>query len=186
MSQLCRACVSTYVLIATGSTSVAIESACSEGTASLPFAKTINHGDQHMSTATGFTGGCACDAIRYQTTADPVLMLHCHCRDCQRASGGPFSSFIIVPAETFKLMQGSLRFHASPSEMGGMTRRGFCPDCGAPVVVKPDAVPQFVAIRTASLDDPSWYKPQMDVWISDAHPWDEMNSALPKFERYPQ
>jgi hypothetical protein len=25
---------------------------------------------------------------------------------------------------------------------GGMTRRGFCPDCGAPVVVKPDAVPQ--------------------------------------------
>jgi hypothetical protein len=56
------------------------------------------------------------------------------------------------------------RFHASPSEKAGMTRRGFCPDCGAPVVVKPDAVPQFVAIRTASLDDPSWFKPQMDVW----------------------
>ena len=67
-----------------------------------------------------------------------------------------------------------------------MTRRGFCPDCGAPVVVKPDAVPQFVAIRTASLDDPSWFKPQMDVWTCDAHPWDEMNPALPKLEKYPQ
>src|SRR5215208_4320978 len=84
-----------------------------------------------MSTTSVFTGGCACEAIRYETTAEPVLMLHCHCRDCQRASGGPFSSFVIVPTEAFKLLQGELRFHASPSEMGGMTRRGFCPDCGA-------------------------------------------------------
>ena len=60
-------------------------------------------------------------------------MLHCHCRDCQRASGGPFSSFVIVPSEAFKLLQGSPRFHGSPSEMGGQTHRGFCPECGAPV-----------------------------------------------------
>ena len=73
-----------------------------------------------------FTGGCACGAIRYESIAEPVMMLHCHCRDCQRASGGPFSSFVIVPAEAFKLLQGSPRFHASPSERGGMTRRGFC------------------------------------------------------------
>jgi hypothetical protein len=139
-----------------------------------------------MGTGTAFTGGCACDGIRYQATAEPVLMLHCHCRDCQRASGGPFSSFVIVPADAFKLMQGSLRFHASPSEMGGMTRRGFCPDCGSPIVVRPDSQPQIVAIRTASLDDPTWFNPQMDVWISDAHTWDEMNPAQPKFEKYPQ
>ena len=66
-----------------------------------------------------------------------------------------------------------------------MTRRGFCPDCGSPVVVKPDAAPQFVGIRTASLDDPSWFNPQMDAWTSDAHPWDLMNPTLPKFEKYP-
>ena len=139
-----------------------------------------------MNTTKAFTGGCACEAIRYDTTAEPVLMLHCHCRDCQRASGGPFSSFVIVPSEAFKLLLGSLRFHASPSEMGGMTRRGFCPDCGAPVMVRADDVPQFVAIRTASLDDASWLNPQMDVWTSDAHRWDHMNPALPKFEKYSQ
>jgi hypothetical protein len=133
-----------------------------------------------------FTGQCACGAIRYESTATPVAMLHCHCSDCQRASGGPFSSLVVVPAESFKLLQGSPRFHPSPSEMGGMTRRGFCPDCGAPVVVRPDAAPQIVAIRTTSLDDPSWFKPQMDVWTSDAHPWDEMNSALPRHEKYAQ
>jgi hypothetical protein len=132
-----------------------------------------------------FSGGCACGAIRYESTGQPMLMLHCHCRDCQRASGGPFSSYVIVPKEAFKLTRGEPRFHASPSEAGGMTRRGFCSDCGAPVVVRPDAQPQLVAIRTASLDDPSSFNSQMDVWTSDAHAWDHMNPELPKFEKYP-
>jgi hypothetical protein len=83
-------------------------------------------------------------------------------------------------------LQGSPRFHASPSEAGGKTRRGFCPECGTPVVVKADAVPHIAAIRTASVDDPSWFTPEMDVWTSDAHPWDQMNPKLPKFEKYPQ
>ena len=135
---------------------------------------------------TPFSGGCACGAICYESKAAPVLMLHCHCRDCQQSSGGPFSSFVIVPADAFKLSQGALRFHDSPSHAGGKTHRGFCPDCGSPIVAKSDPVPQFVAIRTASLDDPSWFNPQMDVWTSDAHLWDEMNPALPKFEKYPK
>src|SRR3979411_1156232 len=112
---------------------------------------------------TPFLGRCACGAIRYECTAEPVLMLHCHCRDCQRSSGGPFSSFVIVPTEAFKVPQGSLGFHDSPSEAGGKTHRGFCPDCGSPIVVNADAAPQFAAIRTASLDDPSWFNPHMDV-----------------------
>jgi hypothetical protein len=132
------------------------------------------------------TGGCACGAIRYESTAEPMLMFHCHCRDCQRSSGGPFTSFVIVPAEACKLLQGSLRFHDSPSHRGGKTHRGFCADCGSPVLAKTDANPDIVAIRTASLDDPGSFNLQMDVWTSDAHPWDQMNPALPKFEKYPQ
>ena len=132
------------------------------------------------------TGGCACGAIHYETTAEPVVMFHCHCRDCQRASGGPFTSFVIVPAEAFRFSQGSVRFHDSPSHRGGKTHRGFCADCGSPILAKTDANPDIVAIRTASLDDASWFNPQMDVWTSDAHPWDQMNPALPKFEKYPQ
>lgn len=134
---------------------------------------------------TPFSGGCACGAIRYESTAEPVLMLHCHCRDCQRASGGPFSSYVIVPAKAFKLLQGSLRFHASPSEAGGQTHRGFCPECGGPVQVVTDSQPDIVAIRTASLDNPSGFTLQMDVWTLDAHPWDQMNPTLPKFQKYP-
>ena len=51
---------------------------------------------------------------------------------------------------------------------------------------KPEMLPQIVAIRTASLDDPGWFASQMDVWTSDAHAWDHMNPALPKFAKYPE
>jgi hypothetical protein len=38
--------------------------------------------------ATSFSGGCACGALRYECEMDPVFSWNCHCRDCQRASGG--------------------------------------------------------------------------------------------------
>src|SRR5262249_56703917 len=106
----------------------------------------------------------------YESIAEPVRMFHCHCRDCQRASGGPYSSYVVVPAKAFKLLQGSLRYYPSPSERGGMTRRGFCPDCGSPVAVKPDAAPQLVGVRNARLGDPNWFNPQVDTLASDRQP----------------
>lgn len=131
------------------------------------------------------TGGCACGAVRYESTAGPVMMLQCHCRDCQRSSGGPFASFVVVPETAFRILQGSLRFHSSPSAMGGQTHRGFCPECGCPVQGRPDGVPGIVAIRAASLDEPEGFQPQMDVWTADAQPWDLMEPGLPKFDHYP-
>jgi hypothetical protein len=35
-------------------------------------------------------GGCACGAIRYSLTEEPLIVHACHCRDCQRMTGGPF------------------------------------------------------------------------------------------------
>jgi hypothetical protein len=35
------------------------------------------------------------------------------------------------------------------------------------------------------MDDQAGFDPQMDVWVSDAQPWVQMNPALPKFDFYP-
>ena len=111
------------------------------------------------------------------------MMLHCHCRDCQRSSGGPFSSFVVVPTEAFKLSQGSLRFHDSPSHASGKTHRGFCPECGSPILGLEPSHCRDQNWRTLMIRAGSTRK--VDVRTSDAHPWDEMNPALRKFEKYP-
>jgi len=35
------------------------------------------------------------------------------------------------------------------------------------------------------LDDQSWFRPQMDFFVSDVQAWDQMDPAIPKYELYP-
>jgi hypothetical protein len=135
---------------------------------------------------TPFTGGCACGAIRYECTAEPMVMFQCHCRDCQRASGGPHSCVVIVPAKSFKLTQGSLRYHFTQSAAVGRHKRGFCGDCGSRISGGENAegTTQIVGINASSLDDPSWFRPKFDIFTSDAQPWDYLDPARPKYKEY--
>jgi hypothetical protein len=135
---------------------------------------------------TPFTGGCVCGAVRYECTARPdeIEMFKCHCRDCQRVSGGPYSPVVFVPLNTFKLTRGALRYFNTGEAMNH--KRGFCPECGSRVTGGQDpAGSTHVGMTASSLDDPSEFKPVLDMWVSDAQPWDTMDPALPKFEQTP-
>jgi hypothetical protein len=49
----------------------------------------------------------------------------------------------------------------------------------------PPFAPDLMVILASSLDDPSIFKPGMDIYISSAQPWDHMNPALQKFPKMP-
>jgi hypothetical protein len=129
-----------------------------------------------------FTGGCACGAIRYEVSADPIVMFNCHCRDCQKTTGGPYTPVFYVPAKAFKITKGSPKYFDTTSEMVGENQRSFCPKCGSRLFGGKSEQGQGIA--ASSLDDPSLYKPQFEIWTSDAQPWDHMDPKLPKFEKY--
>jgi hypothetical protein len=114
-------------------------------------------------------------------------MFQCHCRDCQRASGGVGAFALLVPREAFKFTKGTPRYHFTQSEMGFQHKRGFCPDCGSRLTGGEDAGGSFpfAGINAASLDDPSWFRPKYHIFASDAQPWDRMDPAIPKYDRYP-
>jgi len=133
-----------------------------------------------------FTGGCSCGAVRYECTAEPIMMFKCHCRDCQQVTGGGLAPAVLVSPEAFRLTRGQLRYHFTPSLARGKHKRGFCPECGSRITGGEfeGGESQFVGIVAGSLDDPSWFHPQMDIFVSDAQPWDQMDPAIPKFEQY--
>jgi hypothetical protein len=135
---------------------------------------------------TPFTGGCACGAIRYTCSAEPFASLNCHCRDCQRASGSAFAAVLIVPVAAFSLTKGEPTYYDVKADSGNNMSRGFCGKCGAPVFIQHTRItpgPAVVVIQAASLDDPSWFQPIIDIYTSRAQPWDFMNPALQKFEK---
>lgn len=128
------------------------------------------------------TGGCACSAIRYEVTAEPIAMFNCHCRDCQRASGGPYTAVVYVPAKAFKITQGTPCFYNTPSKAMGHNKRGFCRECGSRLFG--GITDQGYGITASSLDEPILFSPQFDIFTSDAQSWDHMDPKLPKFETY--
>lgn len=135
---------------------------------------------------TPFTGGCQCGAVRYTCTARPeeIQMFNCHCRDCQRLSGGAYTPVVYVPAHTFTLTRGTLRHNLTPGE-AGEHKRGFCPECGSRVTGGEGPGSTGIGMTAASLDDPSWFRPALDMWTIDAQPWDPLPAERPRFEKYP-
>lgn len=132
------------------------------------------------------TGGCACGAVRYEYDAEPRLALNCHCRDCQRASGTAYAAILRVPAATFTVTKGEPKFYTITSDSGNSVSRGFCAECGSPLFSRLSGMSDVVGVRVSSLDDPSHYRPTMDIFVASAQPWDHMNPGLPKFPGYPK
>ena len=110
------------------------------------------------------------------------MMFNCHCRDCQKASGSAYAPVIVVPKATVHV-RGEPRYHKIVGEAGKAIERGFCPDCGSPVMMKLERIPNILALHACSLDDPSIFRPAMDVFTSSAQPWDHMNPELRKHAR---
>ncbi len=128
------------------------------------------------------SGGCACGAIRYEANADPIVMVNCHCRDCQRFAGSGYAAIVVMPKAAVQL-RGEPRFYRTVGDAGKAVDRGFCPTCGSPVVTKLERVPDLLGLTAASLDDPSQYKPTMDIFTASAHAWDHMDPDIEKKPR---
>jgi hypothetical protein len=133
-----------------------------------------------MDPTAGFSGGCLCGAIRYSCSAQPVAMVNCHCRDCQKASGGPYSPTVIVPAQSLRIASGQPKFHKVICESGNEATRAFCLECGSQLFASSSGRSEFIGIKAGTLDDPSWFKPMADVWVASAQPWDSLDPAIPK------
>jgi hypothetical protein len=136
-----------------------------------------------MEPLTEFSGGCLCGAVRYSCSSQPVAMVNCHCRDCQRAGGAAYSPTVVVPAQSLRITQGQPKIHRVSAESGNEASRAFCVECGSHLFAFSSGRTEFVGVKAGSLDDPSWFKPMVDAWVSSAQPWDCLDPAIPKMPK---
>jgi len=131
-----------------------------------------------------FQGGCLCRAIRYEVAAEPIAVMNCHCRDCQYASGGGFSTAVVVPRPAFTLLKGTPKSHATVGDTGKTVTRFFCSECGTPLFSAPPREAIWV-VKAATLDDPSSLKMTGALYVKSAQPWAHIDPTLPAFEGMP-
>lgn len=128
------------------------------------------------------TGGCLCGAIRYYSDAAPVRVVVCHCINCQKQSGTAFSLVVSVPSEGL-LLEGVPTDYADVSEAGSAVLRRFCGICGSPLLSELASRPDVSFIKSGTLDDTSWLRPEAHIWCRSAQPWIYVDPTLPRFER---
>lgn len=131
-----------------------------------------------------YKGGCACGAVRYEIAGEPVFQNHCQCLDCQQASGTGHGSYLTVTRDGVKLT-GETKGWDIIADSGNVKTRAFCPTCGSPLYLTFKAMPQFMAVHAASLDDPSRFRPQAVTYASRALSWDKLDPSLQAFEKMP-
>jgi hypothetical protein len=132
------------------------------------------------------TGRCLCGSVTYSVDAEPVVQAVCHCTDCQRQTGNPFSVIVGVPGAEFHVEGDTLASFATTGEdHGGDTKRSFCSACGSPVFSVAAVMPEVTFIKAGSLDDASWIQPSVEAWTSSAQPWAPHFQNAAQLERGP-
>ncbi len=131
-----------------------------------------------------FTGRCACGEVHYRASARPAFSWLCHCRDCQRASGSAYCAISYLSRDAL-VVQGGVRYHTVLADSGGRVSRGFCANCGSPMFILADLVPDLHGVWAASLDEPAGFEPVVQVWCGSAQAWDTLRPVLPRIAQAP-
>ncbi len=131
-----------------------------------------------------YEGGCVCGSTRFVCEVEPLLVAHCHCRDCQKSSGAAFAT-VVMPRAGFRLLQGEPAGHPYRGDSGLSLTRRFCAACGAPLFSEAEAMPEAVILRAVAFDQPERFTPQMHIHTASAQPWDVIPEGLPSYPGMP-
>jgi hypothetical protein len=94
------------------------------------------------------TGGCQCGAVRFRVDSDLGEASICHCRMCQKATGGLFGPYVSAAATDVFWTRGERKRFQSSNKV----HRGFCGDCGTPLTFEYDGA--HIGLAIGALDRP--------------------------------
>lgn len=131
-----------------------------------------------------YTGRCACGAVTFEISGEPVATRQCWCRQCQRAAaGGPTNNAMFLAEDVS--VAGDLAKTSYVAQSGNTVSHHFCPSCGTHVLGTSAARPQYRVFRFGVIDQPHGLRPQMAIWTDEAPEWAVIDPQLEHHPRQP-
>ena len=129
-------------------------------------------------------GDCLCGSIKVSISGKSLRMGQCHCRDCQKASGGGHMSLIFIAEEAVSVSGSATGFDVI-TDSGNTSTRNFCPKCGSRMFGSNTLRPGVIAVPVGIFEDRSWFKPEAVVYCRNRDDWDNTRENIPNFEMMP-
>jgi hypothetical protein len=112
---------------------------------------------------TAMTGGCQCGRVRYTAQVESDDAYLCHCRMCQRATGGVSIAFVGIRKDAVAWEREPDWYRSSP-----IARRPFCRECGTPLgFAFPDS--ETMDLTVGSFDEPARFRPTHHYAVESMH-----------------
>jgi hypothetical protein len=126
-----------------------------------------------------FTGRCLCGQVQFRIDAELTPIQICHCQQCRRAQGTPFTTNIPVNSKAFVLVHGAdllANYESSPGK-----KRAFCSKCGSPIYSSRDSSPELLRVRAGLIEEPLPVRPIAHIFAGSACNWWPITDSLPQF-----
>ena len=91
----------------------------------------------------------------------------------------------IQPFEFLKDLNEDYKIFSVIGNDGTNVHRGFCPNCGSPIISFVTEQPNLRFIKAGSLDNSDWLKIESSFWSVSACKWDPINESLPSYPKNP-
>jgi hypothetical protein len=132
-------------------------------------------------------GGCRCGKVRFAAEGKPLLTMACHCTGCQHMTASAFSLSEGYASSSFQVTEGEPVIGG----MHGPTRHYHCDYCKSWLFTEPEAVADFVNVRSTMFDDPRTERPYVETYRSESLPWARTGAqhsydALPAMDEWPR
>lgn len=118
-------------------------------------------------------GSCLCGTVRFEIRGPFEEMNHCHCSMCRRHHGSVFASFVAVPKERFRWIDGEEWVTTYQSSQG---QRSFCRWCGSATAVHDE---DLVFCPASGLDTGSGARRGSQVFVGSRQSWHTVTDDLP-------
>ena len=122
-------------------------------------------------------GGCLCGAVRWQASAPPRSVHHCHCGMCRRWTGAAFATLVWF-------RRADLAWHGRPPVIhrsSPIATRSHCGTCGTPLALVYEGRDD-IALAVGTLDDPAAVTPTHHYGVEGRLPWADIGGTLPSKE----
>ena len=128
-------------------------------------------------------GGCACGAVRYRLTSDPLFVHCCHCLNCQRQTGSAFVINLLIESDRVDLLTATPQPVDVPRDDGSKQRIFRCPTCQV-AVFSHYGRPEVSFVRSGTLDDPSRVVPDVHIHTRSKVDWVTLPESARAFDVY--
>jgi len=132
------------------------------------------------------TGGCLCGQLKYQFEKNAVITTnHCYCTDCQKSTGSEKATIVLINDASLQI-DGEVKYYTVTGTDGADISRGFCEDCGSPVISYASTMDGIKFIKSGSLDESSWVEVTSNYWTSSANKWSKVDETITCFKQNPE